>query len=112
MRDRIALYRRPHGFMMPLVMPVDEKLLEILACPKCKGEVKYVTAPAEGFVCGRCVLFYEVEDDVEEPGLYEYRIDLVDVTGRTQEASRFWIEVGGLQRVLALWPNRPNTPCG
>jgi uncharacterized protein YbaR (Trm112 family) len=45
-------------------MPVDEKLLEILACPKCKGDIRYVTSPAEGFVCDRCALFYEVEDDI------------------------------------------------
>jgi uncharacterized protein YbaR (Trm112 family) len=45
-------------------MPVDEKLLEILACPKCKGEIRYVVTPAEGFVCDRCALFYEVEDGI------------------------------------------------
>jgi len=46
------------------IMPIDEKLLEILACPKCKASIRYVTRPAEGFVCDRCELFYEVEDDI------------------------------------------------
>jgi uncharacterized protein YbaR (Trm112 family) len=45
-------------------MTVDDQLLEILACPKCKGDIRYVHAPAEGFVCDRCALFYEVENDI------------------------------------------------
>lgn len=53
--------------------------------------------------------FYEVYDEVERPGIYEYRIDLVDAMGRPQEASRFKLDVSGVtSRVLTLWPNRPN----
>lgn len=49
---------------MTCVMAIDEQLLEILACPRCKADIRYVTHPAEGFVCDRCELFYEVEDDI------------------------------------------------
>jgi hypothetical protein len=43
---------------------LDEKLLEILACPKCKGELEYRTEPDEVLVCHSCRLVYRVEDDI------------------------------------------------
>jgi len=43
---------------------LDEKLLEILACPKCKGDLEYRTEPEEVLVCGSCRLVYEVRDDI------------------------------------------------
>jgi len=43
---------------------LDEKLLEILACPKCKGELEYRTDPEEVLVCHSCRLVYRVEDDI------------------------------------------------
>ena len=43
---------------------LDEKLLEILACPKCKGELEYRTEPREVLVCHQCKLVYRVEDDI------------------------------------------------
>jgi hypothetical protein len=53
--------------------------------------------------------FYEVFDEVELPGIYEYRVDLVDANGQSQEASRFEIDLSGVTaRLLTLWPNRPN----
>lgn len=42
---------------------LDERLLEILVCPKCKGDLEYRTDPEE-LVCGRCALRYEVRDDI------------------------------------------------
>jgi hypothetical protein len=44
-------------------MPVSPDLLEVLACPKCKGELKQVAEP-EGFGCPACHLLYVVEDDI------------------------------------------------
>ena len=44
-------------------MPVNEKLLEILVCPKCKGELEYTKKP-EAFICHKCGLKYPVEDDI------------------------------------------------
>ncbi len=43
---------------------LDERLLSILACPKCKGELEYRTDPEEVLVCHACALVYEVKDDI------------------------------------------------
>ena len=45
-------------------MPINEELLEILACPKCKGDLVYIKEPEEGFGCKNCKLFYAIEDDI------------------------------------------------
>lgn len=42
-------------------MPVDPKLVALLACPKCHGALATVDRP-EGFACTACQLFYAVED--------------------------------------------------
>ncbi len=44
-------------------MPVDKKLLEILACPNCKGDVK-VSDDGKGIICEKCRLIYPIEDDI------------------------------------------------
>ncbi len=46
-------------------MPLDEQLLEILACPKCKGELEYrVEEGDEALLCHACRLRYEVDDGI------------------------------------------------
>jgi hypothetical protein len=45
-------------------MPVDPKLIELLACPKCKGPLTHREPSPEGFACAACQLFYAVEDDI------------------------------------------------
>ncbi len=45
-------------------MPIAPELLEILVCPKCKGDLEYRTAPHESLVCHACRLSYMVEDDI------------------------------------------------
>lgn len=48
-------------------MPVDERLLEILVCPECKGELEYRSPGKEGneaLLCHACRLRYAVEDDI------------------------------------------------
>ncbi|MDI6740415.1 MAG: Trm112 family protein [Candidatus Edwardsbacteria bacterium] len=42
---------------------MDKKLLEILACPKCKGELEYKPAD-EKLLCWTCRLGYRIEDDI------------------------------------------------
>ena len=42
---------------------ISEELLEILACPKCKGPVK-LTADGDGLVCEACRLLYEIRDGI------------------------------------------------
>lgn len=45
-------------------MSLAPELLEILVCPKCKGELEYRTDPEEQLVCHACRLIYAVEDDI------------------------------------------------
>ncbi|MFN3534977.1 MAG: Trm112 family protein [Desulfatiglandales bacterium] len=42
---------------------IDKKLLEILACPKCKGDVELVEEMS-GLVCRNCKLLYEIKDGI------------------------------------------------
>lgn len=42
---------------------LDSQLLEILVCPKCKGELDY-RIEEEELVCHACELRYEVRDDI------------------------------------------------
>ncbi len=44
-------------------MPIDEKLLEILACPKCKGDIK-LTDDQSGLICDQCKLLYPIKDEI------------------------------------------------
>ena len=39
------------------------ELLEILACPKCKGDL-ILTQKEDGLVCKGCNLLYEIKDGV------------------------------------------------
>ncbi|MFA5033860.1 MAG: Trm112 family protein [bacterium] len=42
---------------------LDDKLLEILACPKCKGDLEY-DKKNNKLLCHKCKLGYRVEDDI------------------------------------------------
>jgi uncharacterized protein len=44
-------------------MAVSERLLEILVCPKCKGDL-ILTEKQDGLVCNACRLKYEIRDDI------------------------------------------------
>ena len=44
-------------------MSISQELLEILACPKCKGDI-YLNATKDGLVCEKCRLIYEIKDDI------------------------------------------------
>lgn len=44
-------------------MAVDKELLDILACPKCKGPVK-LSAARDGLVCEKCRIMYPIKDDI------------------------------------------------
>ena len=45
-------------------MPVDKELLEILACPNCRGDVEYREADQEIVCVGTCRYRYPVRDDI------------------------------------------------
>ena len=42
---------------------LDKKLLDVLACPKCKGNLGYEKAKNR-LVCKRCRLAYRIEDGI------------------------------------------------
>ena len=44
-------------------MPIDQELLALLACPKCKGKIE-LAADESAFVCRACRLVYAIEDDI------------------------------------------------
>ncbi|MBW2021905.1 MAG: Trm112 family protein [Deltaproteobacteria bacterium] len=44
-------------------MTISKELLEILACPKCKGELQ-LTEAEDGLVCESCKLIYEIRDGI------------------------------------------------
>ncbi len=45
------------------VMAISQELLDILACPKCKGDI-YLNETKDGLICDKCKLLYEIKDDI------------------------------------------------
>jgi uncharacterized protein YbaR (Trm112 family) len=44
-------------------MAINKELLDILACPKCKGDVQ-LNENGDGLVCAACRLMYPIKDDI------------------------------------------------
>ena len=44
-------------------MAISQELLDILACPKCKGDIRLIDA-GDGLICDNCKLLYEIKDDI------------------------------------------------
>ncbi len=44
-------------------MTINKELLDILACPKCKGDI-YLNDLKDGLICDNCKLLYEIKDDI------------------------------------------------
>ena len=44
-------------------MPISKDLLDILVCPKCKGDIN-LNDSQDGLICGECKLLYEIRDDI------------------------------------------------
>jgi uncharacterized protein YbaR (Trm112 family) len=45
-------------------MALSKELLEILVCPKCKGDLIYKEEEKNGLICEKCKLMYPVKDDI------------------------------------------------
>ena len=45
------------------MMGISKELLEILVCPKCKGELR-LNQTEDGLICERCRLLYEIREDI------------------------------------------------
>ncbi len=44
-------------------MSINKELLEILACPKCRGDIR-LNEKGDGLICEHCRLLYEIKDDI------------------------------------------------
>lgn len=44
-------------------MVIAQELLDILVCPRCKGEI-YLSDSQNGLICDTCRLLYEIRDDI------------------------------------------------
>jgi uncharacterized protein len=44
-------------------MTISKELLDILACPKCKGPI-LLNEAQEGLICNQCKLVYEIRDSI------------------------------------------------
>jgi Uncharacterized conserved protein len=44
-------------------MSINKELLDILACPKCKGDI-YLNKTEDALICDRCRLLYEIRDGI------------------------------------------------
>jgi len=44
-------------------MTISKELLDILACPKCKGKI-YLNEAEDGLICDNCKLIYRIEDGI------------------------------------------------
>ncbi|NOX26413.1 MAG: Trm112 family protein [Deltaproteobacteria bacterium] len=42
---------------------INKELLDILACPQCKGSLK-LNEQKDGLICETCKLLYEIRDDI------------------------------------------------
>jgi uncharacterized protein len=44
-------------------MPIKKDLLDILCCPKCKGDIR-LNETEDGLICDTCKLMYPIKDDI------------------------------------------------
>jgi uncharacterized protein YbaR (Trm112 family) len=44
-------------------MALSQDLLDILACPRCKGDVR-LNERKDGLICSACKLVYPIKDDI------------------------------------------------
>jgi len=44
-------------------MSISKELLDILACPKCKGDIR-LNENGDGLICDACRLLYPIKDDI------------------------------------------------
>lgn len=44
-------------------MAINKELLDILACPKCKGPI-FLNEAQDGLICQQCRLLYEIRDEI------------------------------------------------
>jgi uncharacterized protein YbaR (Trm112 family) len=50
-------------FPRRISMAISKDLLDILACPKCKGDI-HLNQSNDGLICDACRLLYPIKDDI------------------------------------------------
>ena len=60
--DKLSLLTK-HRFPKEKDMPLSKELLEILACPKCKGDI-FLNQAGDGLICKACRLVYPIREDI------------------------------------------------
>ncbi|WP_461833731.1 Trm112 family protein [Desulfothermus sp.] len=63
-------------------MALNKELLEILACPKCKGDLE-LTKEEDGLICHQCKLVYPIKEEIPIM-LIEEAINLDDFMNKKQ----------------------------
>ena len=76
-------------------MTINKDLLDILACPKCKGDI-HLNETGDGLICDACRLMYPIKDDIP--------IMLIDEATAVDDAEH--------ERLLALADERGITASG
>lgn len=61
-------------------MPIDQELLDILACPECKTPVELVH-DGQGLRCGKCFRVFPIRDDIPVMLLDEATIEKPEGNG-------------------------------
>lgn len=56
-------------------MALDKRILDILVCPKCKGDLEYDRDNSR-LICGKCRLAYPVREDI--PVMLEQEAEKVE----------------------------------
>ena len=44
-------------------MAISKELLDILVCPKCKGDI-FLNRAGDGLICHACRLLYPIKEDI------------------------------------------------
>lgn len=61
-------------------MAVKKQLIDILACPKCKGDIR-LSKDEKYIVCESCNLLYEIREDIP--------VMLIDEAKKVDDASKY-----------------------
>ena len=50
-------------FKRDKIVSIDKELLDILVCPKCKGDLS-LSKKQDGLICQECYVKYPIQDDI------------------------------------------------
>ncbi len=60
---KVECGRVGNPFKRRITMALSKELLDILACPKCKGDI-FLNQAGDGLICKSCRLLYQIKDDI------------------------------------------------